>query len=212
MWQLTAMNEKLRNSTFHITLLMHKVHVNLLVAIDWDQGLEVWELIQFGFVFPPIISLFPEFRKALHVSSVTQNQAQALYRIMSGRSSRLTNNGAPYSQPSPSIASGKRFNDSFFFRSSKSGSGTSILNGRISDISVNILGFAKSSRALYQQLTDQEKIIFYSRKSNNKYEMPNDIATRITVIILAIMDVSWWYTTARDESWASLKLKSMSDS
>ena len=56
------MTEEERYCWLNIALLVHEMDVEGFEAVDLDGGLEVRKLIDLGFLFPPVVFVFPVCR------------------------------------------------------------------------------------------------------------------------------------------------------
>lgn len=63
----TAMNEKQWNSPLNLTLLIDKVYIQRLKAVDLDLGTIVGQLVELGLLLSPVVALLPVFYEPLDV-------------------------------------------------------------------------------------------------------------------------------------------------
>ena len=64
---LTAVNKEQWNSALYLTLLIHKVYIQRLEAVNLDLGTIIWQLVDLGLLLPPVIALLPIFHEPFDV-------------------------------------------------------------------------------------------------------------------------------------------------
>ena len=62
------MGEEQRDCSLHIALLIQKMYIQRFEPVDLYGCLEVWQLIELSFLFPPIETLSPVCSQSFHVS------------------------------------------------------------------------------------------------------------------------------------------------
>ena len=67
MAELTSVNKEQRDSPRSTTLLMHKMHINLLKPINHNFGLELREFVQFCLMLSPVEFVLPMAYKPLNI-------------------------------------------------------------------------------------------------------------------------------------------------
>jgi len=61
------MNKEQRNGAFNITYLMHKMHINLLKAINLNLCLEMRKFVQLRFLPLPVETILPVTYQSLDI-------------------------------------------------------------------------------------------------------------------------------------------------
>ena len=64
---LTAMNKEQWDSPLNLTLLIHKVYIQRLEAVDLDLGTIAGQLVDLGLLLSPVVALLPVFHEPLDV-------------------------------------------------------------------------------------------------------------------------------------------------
>lgn len=61
------MGEEKGDSFFDMAFLVHKMNIHRLEAVGLDSGLEVWQLVQLGFLGSPAEVVLPVGRQSFHI-------------------------------------------------------------------------------------------------------------------------------------------------